>query len=214
MKADITDLTPPVITALRAGTPLALLETAGYFSLTEEEGRAALEATEQALWQNGCIPCPVAVVEGRVKFGLTESSKSALFAAGSEPVSRGKLPLLLARGGTAALKTSAVLSLGNLVDVATVVAPDFMGELEDIEALVLTGRLLFCTELPRDVEKVLEMRSVPVLPEGGGEAAAVWSMQRRLKLTESTVCTARALEDICAAAAATALEMKKRSDWV
>ena len=54
------DTTPPVAAALKAGTPVAVLETGYFCSMPYPENLQILRMAQQALWAKSCVPCCVA----------------------------------------------------------------------------------------------------------------------------------------------------------
>ena len=128
--------------------------------------------------------------------------------------SRGELPALAARGLSAAADVSASLAIAALADIVPVVIPGLRDELGDIDALAIYGRMAFSANLSRDTLALLRSRSIPVMQESAAVLADTWQIQRELEAPESTLCTAGdAMVTICTAAAETALELKKRTDF-
>ena len=207
------DTTPPVAAALKAGTPVAVLET-GYFCRMEyPQNLQALRLAQQALWAKNCVPCCVAVINGRLKAGLTPQEEDALMRH-RVVCSRGELPGLAARGLSAAADVSASLAIAALADIVPVVIPGLRDELGDIDALAIYGRMAFSAGLSRDTLALLRSRSIPVMQESAAVLADTWQIQRELEAPESTLCAAGdAMTTICTAAAETALELKKRTDF-
>ena len=173
----------------------------------------ALRLAQQALWAKNCVPCCVAVINGRLKAGLTPQEEDALMRH-RVVCSRGELPALAARGLSAAADVSASLAIAALADIVPVVIPGLRDELGDIDALAIYGRMAFSAGLSRDTLALLRSRSIPVMQESAAVLADTWQIQRELEAPESTLCTAGdAMATICTAAAETALELKKRTDF-
>lgn len=207
------DTTPPVAAALKAGTPVAVLETGYFCSMAYPQNLQALRLAQQALWAKNCVPCCVAVINGRLKAGLTPQEEDALMRH-RVVCSRGELPALAARGLSAAADPGAALAIAALADIVPVVIPGLGNELGDIEALAIYGRMAFSTNLGSDTLALLRSRSVPVMQEGAAVLADTWQIQRELEAPESTLCPAGdAMTTICSIAAETALELKKRTEF-
>ena len=207
------DTTPPVAAALKAGTPVAVLETGYFCSMAYPQNLQALRLAQQALWAKNCVPCCVAVINGRLKAGLTPQEEDALMRH-RVVCSRGELPGLAARGLSAAADPSAALAIAALADIVPVVIPGLKDELHDIDALAIYGRMAFSTTLSRDTLALLHSRSIPVMNESADVLADTWQIQRELEAPESTVCAAGdAMTTICTIAAETALELKKRTEF-
>jgi len=207
------DTTPPVAAALKAGTPVAVLETGYFCRLPYPENLQILRQAQQALWARSCVPCCVAVINGRLKAGLTPQEEDALMRH-RVVCSRGELPVLAARGLSAAADVSAALAIAALADIVPVVIPGLRDELGDMDALAIYGRLAFSASLSSDTLALLRSRSIPVVQEGASVLADMWQIQRELEAPESTLCCAGdALVTICTAAAETAVELKKRTQF-
>lgn len=207
------DTTPPVAAALKAGTPVAVLETGYFCSMPYPENLQILRMAQQALWAKSCVPCCVAVINGRLKAGLTPQEEDALMRH-RVVCSRGELPGLAARGLSAAADVSAALAIAALAEIIPVVIPGLKDELGDIDALAIYGRMAFCSNLSHDTLALLRSRSIPVMQDAPGVLADTWQIQRELEAPESTLCPAGdALTTICTTAAETALELKKRTEF-
>ena len=207
------DTTPPVAAALKAGTPVAVLETGYFCSMPYPENLQILRMAQQALWAKSCVPCCVAVINGRLKAGLTPQEEDALMRH-RVVCSRGELPGLAARGLSAAADVSAALAIAALAEIIPVVIPGLKDELGDIDALAIYGRMAFCSNLGSDTLALLRSRSIPVMQDAPGVLADTWQIQRELEAPESTLCPAGdALTTICTTAAETALELKKRTEF-
>ena len=207
------DTTPPVAAALKAGTPVAVLETGYFCSMPYPENLQVLRLAQQALWAKNCVPCCVAVINGRLKAGLTPQEEDALMRH-RVVCSRGELPGLAARGLSAAADPSAALAIAALAEIIPVVIPGLKDQPGDIDALAIYGRMAFCCHPGSETLALLRGRSIPVMQDSPGVLADTWQIQRELEAPESTLCPAGdAITTICATAAETALELKKRTEF-
>ncbi len=208
------DMSPPVAASLKAGSPVVVLETGGFARLPYPQSVRALSDAEQVFWQKGCVPCSVAVVNGRIKAGLTAQDVETVLKSGIA-CSRSALPVTAARGLSAAAQPSAALAIARLIGVVPVVIPSFLGETEDIDALALYGRLAFCTRLTEDVRSLLKVRSIPVAEEDANILSDAWLIQQELEAPESLVCeSGSAINTLCAAGCDAALALKKKTDYI
>ncbi|MCS6867349.1 MAG: pseudouridine-5'-phosphate glycosidase [Thermus sp.] len=71
------------------------------------------EALEAAVAQEGAIPKTIALVEGKVRVGLSREEKEALARGGAEKASLWNLPALLAQGKSAGTTVAATLHLAH-----------------------------------------------------------------------------------------------------
>ena len=167
---------------------------------------------EQAIWQENCVPCTAALLEGRLKAGLTKADAERLFK-DRTVCSRAQLPVYAAQGFSAALLPSAALSAAKLAGIVPVVSPGFRGEDEDIDALALYDRLLFCAPPGPETEALLAARNIPLVPDSGA-AADAWLIQRELGSPEGMACAGgSAMVTMCAAACEAALALKVKTDF-
>src|SRR2546428_5362378 len=105
MTNKLLDLHRDVATALAAGRPVVALESTiishGMPWPQNAETALAVEAEVRA---HGAVPATCAILDGRLKAGLTRDEIERLGRAGHEvaKVSRRDIPILVARGGTGA----------------------------------------------------------------------------------------------------------------
>lgn len=202
--------TAPVSAALNAGSPVVAIETGSFARLTHPRSAEMLRSAQETIWSQGCVPVPLAVVNGRITAGLTDTEEDALMRH-DVALTRAQLPLVAARERSGSLLTSAALSAAALADIAPVLCPGFRDALPDIDALALYGRLVFTFALTGDISALLAERSISVVTESPAVAAETWLCQRELRSPESTVCPiGKSLSELCEFACETAIEVKKR----
>ncbi len=116
----VLDFSGEVAAALRAGRPIVALESTiiahGMPWPQNVETALAVEAEVRAL---GAVPATVAILDGRLKVGLTRDEVERLGRSGRAiaKVSRRDMPILVARGGTGATTVAATMIIAALADV-------------------------------------------------------------------------------------------------
>ena len=110
MASRYLDLSPTVAAALKAGTPIVVIETGFFLRLPYPDNLSALQECEQAFWSRQCVPCCVAVVNGRLKAGLTRDDMETLCQSSRSCV-RFELPGLVGGGETAGAGASGPLTI-------------------------------------------------------------------------------------------------------
>ena len=116
----LLDLSSEVASGLHAGRPIVALESTiiahGMPWPQNVETALKVEAEIRAL---GAIPATVAILDGRLKAGLTHDEVERLGRGGRElaKVSRRDMPLVVARGGTGATTVAATMIIAALANV-------------------------------------------------------------------------------------------------
>ncbi|HEY2976457.1 MAG TPA: pseudouridine-5'-phosphate glycosidase [Burkholderiaceae bacterium] len=116
----LLDLHPEVAAALAAGRPVVALESTiishGMPWPQNAETALAVEAEVRA---HGAVPATCAIVDGRLKAGLTRDEIERLGRAGHEvaKVSRRDMPILVARGGSGATTVAATMIIAALAGI-------------------------------------------------------------------------------------------------
>lgn len=209
------DLTPPAMAAIKAGTPIAVIETGFFMQLAYPENVAALQNCEEAFWRRDCVPCCVAVVDGRIKVGLTKEDMEAVCRAKCS-VSREELPAMVGSKGTAACTASAAVCVARMAGIVPVVCPGLGDSTSDMNALRNSRRLIFCNRLTRDMVNVYAMQGVTVLGSDVEPAAAAdtYAVTRELEFEESTVVVCGpTLADLAEHTGGTAIALKKLNNY-
>lgn len=120
MKLPLLDVGPDVAAALAAGRPVVALESTiishGMPWPQNVETALAVEAEVRA---HGAVPATIAVVDGRLKAGLTRDEVERLGRGGAtvSKVSRRDLPIVVARGGTGATTVAATMIVAALAGI-------------------------------------------------------------------------------------------------
>ena len=185
---EFLDLAPEVAEALAAGTPVVALETSivGQGLPAPHNLQAAL-GCEAAIREEGAVPATIAVLDGRLRAGLTAGELERI-AAGSRKVSARDLGPALASGeagATTVAATMRVAALANIRFFATGgVGGVHRGHPEDVSAdlaeLARTPVAVFCAgaKIILDLRltlEALESLGVPVIGYGSDEFPAFYS---------------------------------------
>jgi pseudouridine-5'-phosphate glycosidase len=154
---------------------------------------------EAAVREHGAVPATIAVIDGRLKAGLSREQIESLAQQGLAvpKASRRDLPLLIARGATGATTVAATMIVAALAGIR-VFATGGIGGVHrgaetsfdisaDLQELARTSVAVVCAgakailDLPLTLE-YLETQGVPVLGFGTDELPAFYSRESGLKL--------------------------------
>ncbi|HZU06797.1 MAG TPA: pseudouridine-5'-phosphate glycosidase [Chloroflexota bacterium] len=182
---------PEVAQALADGAAVVALEsTAIVHGLPWPDNLAIAQEMEAAVRRAGAVPATIAVLQGRVRVGLTPAELERLARAPAVPkLSWRDLPIALARGGDGATTVAGTLAVAGRVGIR-VFATGGIGGVHpgaettfdisaDLAALARTPCLVVCSgaksllDLPRTLE-LLESLGVPVLGYGTSELPAFY----------------------------------------
>lgn len=112
------DVSPEVGAALAAGEPVVALEsTIISHGLPRPDNLHAAREFEQRLRTVGVVPATVAVLDGRLKAGLTDSELQRVAAEDIAKLSVRDLPIVLARGGSGATTVAATSYVADLAGI-------------------------------------------------------------------------------------------------
>ncbi|EKF41063.1 pseudouridine-5'-phosphate glycosidase [Nitratireductor indicus] len=191
---NILDIHPEVAEALEAGLPVVALEstiiTHGMPWPRNNEMAAQVEDLVRA---EGAVPATIAVIDGRLKVGLSEAERVALAkASGTMKLSRADLAFALAEGrsgGTTVAATMiaarragiAVFATGGIGGVHKGAETSFdisadLDELARTTVIVVSAGPKAILDTEKTLE-VLETRGVPVVAYGTDVMPAFWSRQ-------------------------------------
>lgn len=214
MSSRFLDMTPPVAAALKAGTPIAAIETGFFMQLPYPRNKKALMDCEQAFWRRDCVPCCVAVVNGRLKAGLSPEDMETLCLKGCA-CSRIDLPELVLSGETAGARASAALAIARLAGIVPVMAPGVTDSVADLDAVSSTPCLAFTLDMAQDIRLLYTSRGVSVLTADDFDSLAdAFLIQRELDFSAATlVPCGTTLGDLAEAASNTAIALKKKTSF-
>ena len=192
---------PEVKEALASGKPVVALEsTIIAHGMPYPENIKTAQALEDIVRAEGAIPATIAILNGKIKIGLTREELELL---GTDKnvakVSRRDLPIIIAKGGHGATTVAGTMFLANLVGIK-IFATGGIGGVHrggeksfdisaDLTELELTNIAVVCAgakailDLPLTLEK-LETLGVPVLGYQTEEFPAFYSQKSGLKVDQ------------------------------
>jgi pseudouridine-5'-phosphate glycosidase len=189
-------IAPEIAAALAAGKPVVALETSivGQGLPAPHNLRAALEC-EAAIRDEGGVPATVAVLDGKVRVGLTRADLDRI-AGHSRKVSSRDLGPALARGEAGATTVAATMRAAALAGIRFMATGGIGGvhrghpedQSADLLELALSPVAVFCAgpkiilDLPYTLER-LESLSVPVLGYGTDELPAFYTKRSGLPVS-------------------------------
>ena len=196
---DFIDIATPVAAALKAKHPVVALEstiiTHGMPYPQNAEMAADVEAIITA---EGAIPATIAVIDGRLKIGLSKSEREILAkTTGAMKVSRADLAFAIAQNRTAGTTVAATM-MGAALAGINVFATGGIGGVHigaetsfdisaDLEELSRTPVIVVCAgakailDLGKTLE-LLETKGVPVIGYGIDTLPAFWSRQSKFPI--------------------------------
>jgi len=118
--SEFLDVHPEVAAALSDGQPVVALESSiiSHGSPWPKNTETAI-ALEEEVRAHGAVPATCAILDGRIKVGLTRDEIERLSLSGHEvaKVSRRDIPILVATDGTGSTTISATMIIANLVKI-------------------------------------------------------------------------------------------------
>lgn len=192
-------VSPEVQHALEANQPVVALEsTLITHGLPYPANVETALAMEQAVRDNGATPATIAVIEGKIRVGLTAEDIEFLASLGPEQVrkcSRRDLPIVVGLGTHGATTVAGTMIVAHMAGIRVFATGGIggvhRGHPEDISAdLIELGRTpvtVICAgaksilDLPRTLE-VLETQGVPVIGIGTDELPAFYSQTSGLPI--------------------------------
>ena len=177
---DFMDVTPEIEQAVREGKPVVALEsTILSHGMPYPENLAFAREVERIIREQGAVPATMAVIDGRLKAGLTEDELVRMCEAkGVLKVSRRDLPIVVAKKLTGATTVATTMILAELAGVRVFATggiggvhrggEDSMDISADLQELAHTSVAVVCAgakmilDIGRTLE-YLETMGVPVL---------------------------------------------------
>ncbi len=176
---DLLAISAEVSRALSSGQPVVAMESTDLsYGMPHPQNVEMLLGACGILRQNGAVPAVIAIVEGRLKVGLSEDEITALAAQGRTlaKASRRDVPVLAARGMSAVTTVAASMVLATLAGIKVFAAAGFGGVQRDgsfdisadLEELSRTGCLVVTSGVKSVLDigatlEYLETKGVPVL---------------------------------------------------
>jgi len=192
------DIHAPVADALAAGRPVVALESTIITHGMPWPDNAAMAANvEKIIAAEGAVPATIAVVDGRIKIGLSDAEREELARAhDAMKLSRADLAFAVAErrtGGTtvaatmicAAMAGIQVFATGGIGGVHKGAETSFdisadLDELARTPVIVVSAGAQAILDIEKTLE-VLETRGVPVIGYGSETMPAFWSRQSPFK---------------------------------
>lgn len=186
------DLSPEVAEARETGQPLVALEsTIITHGMPFPQNVDTARAVEAVVRDEGAVPATIAVMDGRLRIGLTGEELDRLGRAkGVRKLSRADLAVCIARGETGATTVAATMIAAHLAGIEVFAtggtggvhrgAEESFDISADIRELAITPVTVVSAgpkailDLPKTME-VLETWGVPVIAFGQSEVPAFWS---------------------------------------
>mgnify|MGYP001820479242 FL=1 len=199
------DFLPEVAEARASGAPLVALEsTIISHGMPYPRNIETARQVEATVREAGAVPATIAVMDGRLKIGLSDAELERLGAAGSREVqklSRRNLAACMASGGTGATTVAATMIAAQLAGIE-VFATGGIGGVHrgaetsfdvsaDMQELAQTPVIVVCAgakailDVPKTLE-VLETLGVPVATYGQDLFPAFWTRSHNDKLRGGT----------------------------
>ncbi len=189
---------PEIAKALRAGKPVVALESTIITHGMPYPANAEMAVRVEAIIrEEGAIPATIAVIDGKLKIGLTEEEIHALAQVkGAMKLSRADLAFAVAMGKTGGTTVAATMMAAALAGIKVFAtggiggvhkgAEDTFDISADLEEFARSPVIVVCAGAKAilDLEKtfeVLETKGVPVVCYGADELPAFWSRQSGMK---------------------------------
>ncbi len=187
-----SDILPEVETALAGGRPVVALESTIITHGMPWPDNARMAAdVEAVVREEGAVAATIAVIDGRLKIGLTEVERQALAQAkGAMKLSRADLAFALAERRTGGTTVAATMMAAHLAGIAVFATGGIGGahkgaetsfdvsadldELARTPVIVVSAGAKAILDVPKTLE-ILETRGVPVVVRGQDAMPAFWS---------------------------------------
>jgi pseudouridine-5'-phosphate glycosidase len=188
------DIHPPVADALAAGRPVVALEsTIITHGMPYPDNSAMAANVEKIIRDEGATPATIAVIDGRLKIGLSDAEREALAqTTGAMKLSRADLGFAVAQGRTGGTTVAATMIAAHLAGISVFATGGIGGvhkgaeksfdisadldELARTPVIVVSAGAKAILDIEKTLE-VLETRGVPVVAFGSDVMPAFWSRQ-------------------------------------
>ena len=186
------DILEPVASALAAGRPVVALEsTIITHGMPWPDNSRMAENVERIIAEEGATPATIAVIDGRIKIGLSPEEREALAKSqGAMKLSRADLAFAVSQGRTGGTTVAAtmiaarmagirVFATGGIggVHVGAETSFDISADLDELArtpVIVVSAGPKAILDTEKTLE-VLETRGVPVVAFGSDVVPAFWS---------------------------------------
>ena len=188
------DIHPPVAEALAARRPVVALEsTIITHGMPYPDNGAMAANVEKIIAEEGAVPATIAVVDGRIKIGLSDGERESLAMTGDAmKLSRADLAFAVAEGRTGGTTVAATMICAAMAGISVFATGGIGGVHKgaeksfdisaDLDELARTPVIVVSAGAKAilDIEKTLEVlktRGVPVIGNGSEVMPAFWSRQ-------------------------------------
>ncbi|MGX5800085.1 pseudouridine-5'-phosphate glycosidase [Bradyrhizobium sp. Arg314] len=188
------DIHQPVAEALAAGRPVVALEsTIITHGMPYPENGAMAAKVEQIIVDGGAVPATIAVVNGRIKIGLSDGERESLAMTGDAmKLSRADIGFAVAQARTGGTTVAATMIAAHMAGIKVFATGGIGGvhkgaeksfdisadldELARTPVIVVSAGAKAILDIEKTLE-VLETRGVPVIGHGCETMPAFWSRQ-------------------------------------
>ncbi len=194
----VLDVLPEVSKALLKGKPVVALEsTIITHGMPYPQNADMAAKVETIIRAEGAVPATIAVIDGRLKIGLSDDERTALAQVkGAMKLSRADLGFAMSEGKTGGTTVAATMIAAALAGIKVFATGGIGGVHKgaetsfdvsaDLEEFSLSPVIVVCAGAKAilDLDKtfeVLETKGVPVVGFGVDELPAFWSRQSGLK---------------------------------
>lgn len=196
--ADLADILPEVADALDTGQPVVALEsTIVTHGMPWPDNAAMARNVEAIIRGEGAVPATIAIVDGRIKVGLSGDELERLAQTdGAMKLSRADLAFAVAEGRTGGTTVAATMLVAHLAGIRVFATGgiggvhrgaetsfDVSADLEEFAktpVIVVAAGAKAILDLDKTLE-VLETKGVPVVGYGTDTLPAFWSRQSHLR---------------------------------
>lgn len=188
------DIHAPVAAALAAGKPVVALEsTIITHGMPYPDNSAMAANVERIIGDEGAVPATIAVIDGRIKIGLSDAERESLAKTnGAMKLSRADMAFAVAEGRTGGTTVAATMIAAHLAGIKVFATGGIGGvhkgaeksfdisadldELSRTPVIVVSAGAKAILDIEKTLE-VLETRGVPVVAYGSDIVPAFWSRQ-------------------------------------
>ncbi|WP_379072669.1 pseudouridine-5'-phosphate glycosidase [Mesorhizobium sp. UC22_110] len=188
------DIHAPVAEALKAGRPVVALEsTIITHGMPYPDNGAMAANVEKIISDEGAVPATIAVVNGRIKIGLSDGERESLAMTGDAmKLSRADFAFAVAEGRTGGTTVAATMIAAHMAGIRVFATGGIGGvhkgaeksfdisadldELARTPVIVVSAGAKAILDIEKTLE-VLETRGVPVIGHGCETMPAFWSRQ-------------------------------------
>jgi pseudouridylate synthase len=192
------DVAPAVQDALVAGKPVVALEsTIITHGMPYPDNSRMAADVEAIIIAEGAVPATIAIVDGRLKIGLSAQEREALAQVkGAMKLSRADLAFALSEGRTGGTTVAATMLAAHLAGIKVFATGgiggvhkgaeqsfDISADLEELgrtSVIVVSAGAKAILDIEKTLE-VLETKGVPVVVYGADALPAFWSRQSLIK---------------------------------